>query len=88
MLLTLDVLLQTLMSYESDCQTSTSVENGDKFVAAVVDWLSAWHSRMESPLGLSEFLYTTFSFRGRKNLKSVLMSTMVLLGFVLKPESL
>ena len=88
MLLTLDVLLQTLMSYESDCQTSTSIEDGDKFVAAVVDWLSAWHSRMESPLGLSEFLYTTFSFRGRKNLKSAKYMYEVALKLVMDRQDL
>ena len=66
MLLTLDVLLQTLMSYESNCQVS----NDDLFVNSVVDWLSSWHNRMETPLGLSEFLYTTFTRNGRENLKS------------------
>lgn len=66
MSLTLDVLLRTLMSYESNCQIS----NDDEFCQSVIDWLSSWHNRMESKLGLSEFLYTTFTPKGRKNLKS------------------
>ena len=62
MLLTLDVLLQTLMSYESNCQIS----DDDRFVYSVQEWLKSWHLRMDSPFGLSDILFYYVSPSGRK----------------------
>ena len=66
MLLTLDVLLQTLMSYESNCQIS----DDDRFVYSVQEWLKSWHLRMDSPFGLSDLLFYYVSPSGRKCVKA------------------
>ena len=54
------------MSYDSNCQ----INSDDSFVNDVMVWLNGWFTKINSPLGFSDFLYYNLTESGRKSLKA------------------